>query len=177
GDILDSLIQQGRIGTATITAVGEGSGNAVLNAAAQHMGGLYNIIALNPASALGGYLPPDLRSNFQHSAAYETSSLFDTQTALAESNFTLPTGDLNDPVAQHTFGVSWLALQIAQGDSSVLIADYHGMPQRVPPGNDPPAPSDPQGAEVALAVLVQVASHDPNAIVGPMGDGPEQYVP
>ena len=92
------------------------------------VGGLQDAIALNPASALGGYLPPNLRPCFQDSTAYETASLFDAQIGIAASNQTLPTADLNDPVAQHTFGVTWLTQQIRAGNDAMLLPGYSAGP-------------------------------------------------
>src|SRR5262249_49817487 len=134
-------------------------------------------LALNPESALGGYLPPDLRLHFQHSTAYETRSLFDTQDAIAESNFAPDVGDLNDPVALHNFGLSWVTGQVVGGHCDLLEPDYDGGPDTLPAGNDPLPPSDPQGQPVATAVVEQMASHDPNNIIGPQGTGTNKYVP
>src|SRR5437870_4085883 len=90
------------------TVIGESFGNYVGNAAAARLGGMENILALNPAATLGGYTPPNLKANFHYSTALETSSLYDTQRPIAGSNYTLDTGDINDPIAQHAFGVAWL---------------------------------------------------------------------
>jgi hypothetical protein len=176
GDLLGSLQQQGLIGTATTTGIGESLGNYVLNAAAARVGGLENIVALNPASALGGYLPPSLRVYFQHSVALETSSFFDTQQALAAANYALETGDLNDPVAQHAFGVSWLTAQIQSGNCGLLFPGYNTGPDTLPPANDPPPPATPQGLLTASAEVDQISSHDPNNVVGPKGCGTNKYV-
>jgi hypothetical protein len=176
GDVLGSLVQHSQIAFGTTTGIGEDFGNYVLNEAAIRVGGLENLIALNPANALGGYLPPDLALNFQHSTAYETSSFLDTQTALAASNYALATGDLNDPIALHIFGVSWLTGQVLGNNCILLDPAYNGGPDNLPLGNAPPAPSDPQGQLIATAVVVQIASHDPNNIIGPQGTGTNQYI-
>ena len=64
GDLLNQLKQQGKIAFSTTTVIADGFGNDVGNQAAKIAGGLQNAIALNPASALGGYLPPALTSLF-----------------------------------------------------------------------------------------------------------------
>ena len=177
GDVLTSLQVQGKIAFGTTTGIGEGLGSYVLNTAAARVSGLANIIALDPESALGGYLPPDLRINFQHSTAYEKSSLFDTHSAIAGSNFALDTGDLNDPVALHTYGVSWLTEQVLGGHCDLLEPNFTGGPDTLPSVSDPAIPSNPQGQFAASAVVEQIASHDPNNIIGPQGSGTNQYVP
>jgi hypothetical protein len=177
GDLLGSLNQQGKVGFSTTTVVGEGLGVYVGHQAAKIVGGLGNAIALDPASPLGGYLPPKLTDYFQHSTAYETTSLFDTQVALAASNQTLNTGDLNNPVSQRTFGVSWLLGQVLADNCSPLNAGSAPGPDVLPATNNPAPPSSPAGLLVGTWQVIQVISHDPNTIVGPKGSGTTGAVP
>ncbi len=176
GDLLNSLDQQGDIAFGTTTIISQGSGASVGYQAAKIVDGLQNVIALNPASELGGYLPPSLNVWFQISTAYETSSLFDTQRVMAASNQTLPTADVNNPLLLSTFGVPWLTGQIQQGNDSLLGAGYSAGPDNLPAGNNPPPPSDPEGLVVATGEVLQVASHDPNLIIGPGGSGSNDCV-
>ncbi len=177
GDLLTSLDQQGEIGISTTTVVAEGLGVDVGNQAARIAGGLENAIALNPASALSGYLPPSLTPYFQDSTAYETSSFLDTQLSLAAANQTLSTDDINNPILQHTFGVGWLTEQILAGNDSLLSASDAGGSDVLPPGNDPLPPSSPAGLVISSAAVVQIIPHDPNSIVGPKGSGTNGSVP
>jgi hypothetical protein len=176
GDILASFFQQGEILTNTTTVIGADSGVYVGNQAARIAGGLQNAVALNPASEFGGYLTPSLRDNFQFSTAYETNSLFDTQQPIAASNQTLNTGDLNNPVLQHTYGVQWLTGQVQAGNCYLLKPGYIAGPDDPPPANNPPPPSFPWTLDVVLAVVLQIESHDPNIIIGPKGCGTNQAV-
>ena len=177
GDLLTTLEKQGGLDLSTTTIVGEGLGNDVGNQAAQDAGGVGNAIALNPANALSGYLPSDLTTYFQQSSAYETSSFLDTQLSVAASNQTLSTGDVNNPLLQHTFGVSWLTGQILTGNDSPLNPGKAVGPDNLPADNDPPAPSSPAGLLVSTAEVVQIISHDPNSIIGPKGSGTAATVP
>ncbi len=175
--LLNGLDQQGMIAPATTTVIGEGLGVYVGNEAAQLMGGLGSAIALNPASTFGGYLPPSLQTYFQQSIAYETSSLFDTQLSIAASNQTLSTGDINDPLLLSSFGVSWLTEQIQAGNCDVLAPANTTAPEVVVPANDPAPPSDPAGVVISSTQVVQIQSHDPNSIIGPVGSGTNNIVP
>src|SRR5262249_31958092 len=159
GDILGSLNQQGKIGFSTTTVIGEYFGSYVGNGAAKIAGGLGKSVALDPASPLDGYLPPTLKTYFQHSAAYETTSLVDTHRPIAGPNQTLDTGDVNTPLLQHTCGVPRLAGQFLGGDCALLSPGSPTGPDALPPGNDPPPPSDPSGVVVSTDEVVQIASH------------------
>src|SRR4029077_2175479 len=128
GDILGSLVQQGLIGAGNIAVIGDGLGNYVGNAAARRAGGLQYAIVLNPDSALGGYVTPPVLDNFQHSVSYETGSLLDTNNANAGFNETLNTGDINNPLFQHTYGIFRLTQQIIQGYDFVLQPTFNAGP-------------------------------------------------
>ena len=177
GNLLDQLEQQGEIAFDSTTVVGEGLGNDVGNEAAVIAGGLENAIVLNPASALGGYLPTDFTQYYQNSIAYETSSLFGLQQSIATSNQTLATGDLNDPILQQAFGASWLTAQILSGYDSVLNPNSSAASNNVPPSNNPALLPGPAGLLVSSSHVLQIISHDPNNIIGPQGAGTNGMVP
>jgi hypothetical protein len=177
GNILTSLNQHGEIAYSTTTVIGEDLGVYVGNQAARIAGGLENALAFNPASALTGYLPPSLTHYFQHSTAYETSSIFDAQEAIAASNQTLATADLNDPLLLHTFGIAGLTTQVALGNCELLDPTYNAGPDNIPPANDPPPVPFPTGVVVASGQVIQIISHDPNSIIGPKGSSTNEAVP
>ena len=177
GSLLTQLNQQGDITFSTTTVIGQGSGNDVGNQAAQIVGGLAGIVALNPEAALGGFVPVDLTPYFQASAAYETSSLFGLQGSIAASNQTLPTGDLNDPVAQQTYGIGWLTQQILAGDDGLLNPRLSTDPDAIPGSNNPALLPSPTAFVVNSAQVLQITSVDPDSIIGPIGSGANAMVP
>ncbi len=177
GDILSSLQQAGSINFSSTTVIGTGLGVYVGNQAARITQGLQNAIALNPDSELAGYLPTNLTQYFQHSTAYETNSLFDAQRSNAASVQTLNTGDVNNPLLQHTFGVPWLTQQIQAGNSYLLSPTHTAQPGSLPPGNDPALPAEPEELVVGSDSVVQRISIDPNSIIGPKGSGTADDLP
>jgi hypothetical protein len=177
GDLLNDLDQHGEIAFNTTTVVGEGMGNEVGNQAARIVGGLENAIAFNPASALDGDLPANLTVYYQNSITYETSSLFGAQLNLAQTNQTLNTGNLNDPVLQQTYGVPWLLGQILLGNDAPLYPSTGSSPNAIPPGNDPVLLTSPVGLVVTSSEVLQITSIDPNSIIGPKGSGSNGMVP
>ena len=177
GDLLTALQVQGKIGLSTTTIVSEGLGDDIGNQAAKSTGGLGSALSLNPASALSGYLPSALTTYFQNSTAYETSSFLDTQLSLAASNQTLGTGDDNNPLLQHTFGIPWLTGQILAGNDSPLSISTTVGSTNLPAANDPPPPSFPAGLVAGSGQVEQVISHDPNSMIGPKGSGTSNMVP
>jgi len=177
GDLLGTLDQQGAIGISTTTVIAAGLGNDVGDQAAQVAGGLNNAIALNPSSPLSGYVPPRLVAYFQHSTAYETSSFLDAQLSLAASNQTIPTGDINNPILQHTSGVPWLTGQILEGNGSLLNPSSTSGPDALPAANAPSSLASPATVTVSSSEVEQIISHDPNSIIGPKGSGAAGIVP
>ena len=135
--LLGTLNQQGKLGLGSTTVIGEGLGVYVGNTAAKNLGGLGAALALNPASALAGYLPPSLRTYFQQSSAYETSSLYDTQLPIAASNQALATGDLNNPQLLSTLGLAWLTGQVETDQCSVLAPASTTAADTLPASNVP----------------------------------------
>ncbi len=173
GSLLNSLSD---IDLSTLTVIGAGFGSYVGSQAAQTTAGFGNEIALNPPSPFAGYLPPDLQQNSQTSTAYETTSLYDTQTSLAGSNQTLATGDVNNPLLQHTYGITWLTQEIEAGQidlgNVVTLAGLIALPAV----NNPLPPSIPDEILLFSAEVDQIAPVDPNNILGPKGVGSNQYV-
>jgi hypothetical protein len=171
GELLNGLEQGGKIAFNSTTVIGEGSGNDVGDQAAQFVGGLEYAIALNPASAMDGYLPSNLTENYQNSVAYETSSLFGLQQGIAQSNQTLNTGDLNDPILQQSHGAVWLMEEILDGNNSVLNPGSSTGANTIPPSNNPALLPAPEGLLVNTIEVEQIDSQDPDNIIGPIGVG------
>jgi hypothetical protein len=174
-DLLNGLIQNGSLASSTTSIIAEGAGAYVGDRAAHDLAGLQTIISLNPENALAGYLPGDLTADFQKSVAYETSSFLDSQLPIAASNQTLDTGDINNPILQHTFGLGWLIQQI-QGGNLYYLNPIPGAPDSLPLANEPPPPSFPLGVLISSQNVAQILSHDPNNIIGPKGSGSSQLV-
>ncbi|MFO0805191.1 MAG: CARDB domain-containing protein [Gemmataceae bacterium] len=177
GSLLTQINQQGGITFDTTAVIAQGSGADVANTAAEFVGGLSAVIALNPAAAAGGFVSLDLTKYFGWSVAYGTSSFFGLQSAIAAFNRTLPTGDLNDPVAMQAFGIKWLVEQILSGRDSVLDPRLEPEPDSIPVGNDPAPLPMPSSRVVVSARVLQIESIDPNSIIGPKGSGANGAVP
>ncbi len=177
GNLLTQLNQNSEITFGTTTVIGEGIGNDVGNQAAEIVGGLENAIALNSANPLDGFLPANLTVYYQHSIAYETSSLFGAQQSIAQFNQSLNTGDLNDPILQQAYGIDWLMGQIQEGNDGVLNPSNMTTPDNIPLGNDPPLLPFPGTLLVTTAEVEQIISNDPNYIIGPQGSGTDNMVP
>jgi hypothetical protein len=176
GTLLSQLNQQGEVTFSTTTVIGQGSGNDVAEQAAQLVGGLSGIIALNPEAAFGGFVPLNLTTYFQSSVAYETNSLFGLQGAIAASNQTLPTGDLNDPVATQALGITWLLQQVLSGNDGILDPSMSGGPDAIPAANAPSLPF-PGTLVIDTAEVLQITSVDPDSMIGPKGSGTNGLVP
>jgi hypothetical protein len=176
GTLLGTLQTQGAVNLGTTTIIGEGFGNDVGNVAAHNAGILQNAIALNPASPFAGYISSTLTGYFQNSTEYTSTAFYDSNRALAASNQTLPTGDLNNPVLQRTFGVGWLAGQMTNGNDYVIDPTYSAGPDNLPDSTCPMLPM-PTGQVQTTADVVQISSHDPDSIIGPKGSGSNNLVP
>ncbi|MFO0878902.1 MAG: CARDB domain-containing protein [Gemmataceae bacterium] len=176
GYALADLNTLGLLNYTTTTVVGDGFGSYLGYQAARIVGELNHLIALNPPSPRAGYIPPRFADYFTHSVAYETSSLFGLQLAVAEQNRILDTGDLNNPVLQQQAGVPWLTQQIVDGNCRLLAPGAPGA-EEVPPTNAPFPASCPRTIVVSTGSVTQIAAIDPNSLIGPKGDGLSKLVP
>ena len=140
------------------------------------MGGLQAGIALNPASAWAGYEPPDLRPTSRVRRPTRPRRCLTRSWAWLPPRKLFTIGDLNDPVAQHTFGIGWLTQQIVAGNDAPLLPGSQGGASNLPAGNDPPVPSMPVLDPVTTEAVPQINPHDPNNVIGPQGCGTNQYV-
>jgi hypothetical protein len=95
----------------------------------------------------------------------------------AVSDQTLNTGDLNNPILQHSYGVPQLTGQIQVGNDSLLNPANATGANALPPANVPPPPSSPAGLLANSASVQQIISQDPNSIIGPKGTGTSAMVP
>ena len=93
------------------TFIGESYGNYVNYRIAENMGGAYQAVVGNPASELGGKVPPDFQKYFARSVSLETYSIADTNREVAQYNLFQETPEGLDAIAQHTYvvGVSFWA--------------------------------------------------------------------
>ncbi len=105
----------------TVTLIGESFGNYVNYKIATALGGVKHVLAFNPASEFGGYKPPDLKRCASQTWSFHTYSPYDTSVELAHSELFLETPTDSDCVAQHTFGIVWLAQQVDREDFSWLL--------------------------------------------------------
>jgi hypothetical protein len=123
GDEAAQVLTANGIDPARTTFIGESFGNWVNARIAFQGGGVQGILALNPASEAGGYLPPDLRQHARHSSSLHTFSVFDTTREIAEHDYWLETSTGATPFAQHTAGIPWLRDRIEEGDLTWLRSD------------------------------------------------------
>jgi hypothetical protein len=96
--------------------------------------------------------------------------------SIGASNQGLDTGSLNDPIAQHAYGVDWLIGQIASGNYDLLNLANDSLGNALPAANNPAPPSAPTGLIATSQDVDQVVPIDPNSIIGPKGSGTHQAV-
>jgi hypothetical protein len=105
------------------TLIGESFGNYVNARIASNIGKVDQIIAMNPASELGGYPIPDLRLCSRVSCSFHAYCAFDTCRTLAHATILLETPDEATELEKHTTGIRRLTERLAQGDLGWLAAD------------------------------------------------------
>lgn len=81
------------------------------------------MIAMNPASELGGYPVPDLRLCSRVSWSFHAYCAFDTLRTLADATILLETRDDATELAKHTIGITRLTERLAQGDLDWTAAE------------------------------------------------------
>jgi pimeloyl-ACP methyl ester carboxylesterase len=105
------------------TLIGESFGNYLNARIASDFGQVDRLIAMNPASQLGGYPVPDLRRCSRVSWSFHTDSIFDTSVTLAHATILLETSDDATDIEKHTCGIERLTERLVQCDLEWLIAD------------------------------------------------------
>ncbi len=119
------------IQTRKATLIGESFGNWVNAEIARHLGKVDRIVAMNPASELGGYSPPDLRPLSTTSWSFHSDSVFDTLMPIGNLNILLESIDGTSDLSKHTAGIRRLTGRLRAGDKSWLTAtDQDGGPNR-----------------------------------------------
>ena len=105
------------------TFVGESFGNWVNARIAKQLGGVERILAMNPASELGGYPLPDLTKCARVSWSFHTFSVFDTLTKISHVGVFLETPKGATDLDRHTCGIGRLTELLANNDRSWLLAE------------------------------------------------------
>jgi pimeloyl-ACP methyl ester carboxylesterase len=126
-----SELKQLGIQARKVTLIGESFGNWVNAEIARHLGKVDRIVAMNPASELGGYSPPDLRPLATTSWSFHTYSVFDTLLPIGHMNILLESVDGTSDLGKHTAGIRRLTGCLRAGDKSWLtVADHDGGTNR-----------------------------------------------
>lgn len=197
----DAVYQQLKMVDFTNTTfIGESFGNYVNNRIAENFYRLNKekvdkIMAFNPASAFGGYWPPDLTKYSTQSWSFHTYSLADTSLDIAQHRMLLEWPDGYGNLAQHTWGIKWLLNLLEANDSSWLLFDK-SLPN-APRGffdgkahidgsfssslpivlNQERFPFDtPNPTKIREVKVMVVRSMDPNDKTGPKGKDTPQYI-
>lgn len=111
------------------TFIGESFGNWVNARIARRLGGVYGLLAVNPANEAAGYTPPDLRKHAQRSLSFHTYSAFDTTLEIAGADVWLDTPVGATHGEQHVAGIPWLSARLEADDTAWLKMDKP-LPQR-----------------------------------------------
>ena len=120
-----ALLKALQIDPARITFIGESFGNCMNARIAEALGGRGRILAFNPPNDLGGYKTPDLRFCSDVAWSFQTYSMFDCQSPIADVGFFLET-PVNATVRdQHVFGVEWLAAQVQSGNLFWMLPEIN----------------------------------------------------
>jgi len=115
------LLQALQIDPARTTFIGESFGNCVNAQIAEALGGRGRILAFNPPNDLSGYKTPDLRCCSDVAWSFQTYSMFDSQSPIADLGFFLETPANAMAKDQHVFGVNWLTARVQSGDLTWLF--------------------------------------------------------
>ena len=103
-----------------LTLIGESFGAYVNAGIARSLGKCERILAVNPANEAAGYLPPDMRELAAQSWSLQTHSFCDTSLELTDYCVYLAAAT-TDAVAQHKYGIQWLAERLSRGDTSWVM--------------------------------------------------------
>jgi hypothetical protein len=117
------LLKALQIDPARTTFIGESFGNCVNARIAEALGGRGRILAFNPANDLSGYKTPDLRFCSDVAWSFQTYSLCDCQSPIADVGFFLETPTNAMAKDQHVFGVAWLTTRVQSGDLTWLLPE------------------------------------------------------
>lgn len=115
------LLKALQVNPARTTFIGESFGNCVNARIAEALGGRGRILAFNPPHDLSGYKTPDLRFCSDVAWSFQTYSLCDCQSPIADVGFFLETPANANAKDQHVFGVAWLAARVQSGDLTWLF--------------------------------------------------------
>lgn len=107
------------------TLIGESFGNWINAEIAVQLSGVDRILAMNPASELGGYEPPDMSRHARLSLAFHTYSILDTLKRVSHFSILLETPAGTNAGQWHTFGISQLTEWLQSGDRQWLEGDIH----------------------------------------------------
>lgn len=117
------LLKALHIDPARTTFIGESFGNCVNAQIAEALGGRGRILAFNPPNDLSGYKAPDLRFCSDVAWSFQTYSLCDCQSPIADVGFFLETPANAMAKDQHVFGVAWLTTRVQSGDLIWLLPE------------------------------------------------------
>jgi hypothetical protein len=131
GDCAATALARLSIDPEQLTLIGESFGNWVNARIALRLGGVGNVLAMNPASEAGGYAPPDLRKCARRSWSFHTGSGYDTHMEIAAGDFWLETAQEASAWEQHISGISWLTARI-DADDATWLKMGHDLPERRP---------------------------------------------
>lgn len=118
-----TLLKTLQVDPALTTFIGESFGNCVNARIAETLGGRGRILAFNPPNGLSGYKTPDLRTCSDVAWSFQTYSLFDGQSPIADVGFFLETPVNASEKDQHVFGVAWLTAQVESCDLTWLLPE------------------------------------------------------
>lgn len=105
--------------------IGESFGNWINARITQQLGEVDRILAMNPASELGGYAPTDLRLSARTSWAFHSDSLFDTRRCISHRSIILIADRNCDMLEMHKCGILRLTKKLNDGDDSWLRDECH----------------------------------------------------
>lgn len=125
------LLQKLKINSEITTFIGESFGTCVNARIAEHLGGRGTILAFNPPNPSAGYPIPNLCDRSDVAWSFHTHSVCDTQESIADARLFLETPANACEKDQHTFGISWLAKRVQDGQLEWLMAT-HLMLQHLP---------------------------------------------
>ena len=115
------LLKALQVDPARTTFIGESFGNCVNARIAETLGGRGRILAFNPPNDFAGYKTPDLRFCSDVAWSFQTYSLCDCQSPIADVGFFLETPANAQAKDQHVFGVTWLTTRVQSGDLTWLF--------------------------------------------------------
>lgn len=118
-----TLLKTLKMDPARITFIGESFGTCVNARIAEALGGRGRILAFNPPNELSGYKTPDLRFCSDVAWSFQTYSMYDGQSPIADVGFFLETPENATVRDQHVFGVEWLAAQVRSGDVTWILPE------------------------------------------------------